>query len=78
MQNAPRYEPVYTLPGLTLDPECVRDYLFGGASYLPLAKIPLEDPPNGQILLVQPVPLPEDPLYRTRFPGHTFVLCRLA
>ncbi len=77
MQNAPR-EPVYYDPelgpiyddlpgvGLYLDqhPENVRDYLYGEAHY-PLAEEPLywEDPPPGQVLLVRPRPVPDDPFW---------------
>ena len=62
MQDAPHHEPVYTYPGPPqLDPERVRDYLFGDVHYLPLAETPLDDPPPGQILLVRPVPPSEDP-----------------
>lgn len=46
--------------GETLDPEIVRDKLFG-AVYVPLVRVALGDPPPGQIRLVEPVGLSADP-----------------
>ena len=61
MENAPSYLPVYTDPGLApdVDPDSVRAYLLSG-NCLPLALVAVEPTP-GQIRLVRPVPLPDDP-----------------
>ena len=61
MENAPSYVPVYTDPGLApdVDPDSVRAYLLSG-NCLPLALVAVEPTP-GQIRLVRPVPLPDDP-----------------
>ena len=61
MENAPSYLPVYTDPDLApdVDPDSVRAYLLSG-NCLPLALVAVEPTP-GQIRLVRPVPLPDDP-----------------
>ena len=60
MNIALAYETVH-LQDLALDPQRVHEYLFSVPSYVFLSFIPLKAPPPGQIRLVVPVRLSDDP-----------------
>ena len=63
MQNAPT-DGIFYLPlptQLPRDPEALSDLLFEEPYSLPLAFLTLVDPPPGQVRLLEPWPIPEDP-----------------
>lgn len=73
MQNAPPETPVYIDPELgpiyeswlpRLDPDNIRDYLFGGA-FIPLAEEPfiLDRQPPDRVVLARPLKVPADPFW---------------
>lgn len=63
MQNAPIDGIAYLpLPAqLPRDQSALSDLLFDGDYYLPLAFLTLVDPPPGQVRLLEPWPIPDDP-----------------
>lgn len=46
---------------LPSDLSALSDLLFDGDYFLPLARITLVDPPPGQVRLLEPLPIPDDP-----------------
>jgi len=62
MKNASSHPTVAAGPAYPQGPDerTVHQLLFNAVDYIPLVVTPLEDPPPGQVRLVEPVPLPSE------------------